>query len=83
MGPDGKVVSGAEIQWTDEAIEQLLDRSQIGKNAEEAEAEGKDWVNEYLDSFKVATYVTNPNVEQNGNLEVEENEKENEKRKGS
>ena len=41
-----------DIVYDDKAIEQLLDRSQEGIEEKES------WANEYLSSFKVATYAT-------------------------
>ena len=39
------------IQWSDKQIADLLDRTKEGI------AEQKDFANDYLDSFKVASYV--------------------------
>ncbi|CAJ0919814.1 unnamed protein product, partial [Mesorhabditis belari] len=50
-----------EIVWTDEAVEMLLDRTRGDEEKKEKEKEGEKkehWTNEYLSSFKVATYTT-------------------------
>ncbi|CAF1281866.1 unnamed protein product [Rotaria sordida] len=49
---DGGEGSGSKIHYDDQAIEKLLDRSQEGIQEKE------DGLNEYLSSFKVASYVT-------------------------
>lgn len=41
-----------EIHYDNQAIEELLDRSKEGIEQKE------NWANEYLSSFKVASYVT-------------------------
>ena len=48
----GEGGSGAKIHYDDQAIEKLLDRSQEGIQEKE------DGLNEYLSSFKVASYAT-------------------------
>merc|ERR1712142_715580 len=55
---------GSKIHYTDEAIESLLDRS--AKGIEEKE----NWANEYLNSFKVATYATKEEEEETEEVEV-------------
>jgi hypothetical protein len=40
------------IHYDDKAVEELLDRSKMGIEQKE------NWSNEYLSSFKVASYVT-------------------------
>lgn len=52
------------IHYTDEVIESLLDRS--AKGIEEKE----NWANEYLNSFKVATYATKEEEEEKEEVEV-------------
>ncbi|CAG0880201.1 unnamed protein product [Cyprideis torosa] len=47
---DGK--DDEEIHYDDKAVEELLDRSKVGVE------EKADWSNEYLSSFKIATYAT-------------------------
>ena len=49
---DGGEGSSAKIHYDDQAIERLLDRSQEGIQEKE------DGLNEYLSSFKVASYAT-------------------------
>jgi len=43
---------GDTIHWTDEAIRDLVDRTKEGIEQKE------NWANEYLSSFKVASYST-------------------------
>ena len=50
-----KVGGGAKIHYDDQAIEKLLDRSQEGIQEKE------EGLNEYLSSFKVASYATREN----------------------
>ncbi|CAJ0577901.1 unnamed protein product, partial [Mesorhabditis spiculigera] len=62
-----------EIVWTDDAVDVLLDRTR-GEEDKKEEVDGKKkehWTNEYLSSFKVATYTTK---------EAEEEEEEPEER---
>lgn len=47
---DGK--EDEEIHYDNKAVEELLDRSKEGIEQKE------NWANEYLSSFKVASYVT-------------------------
>merc|ERR1739838_809616 len=63
----------SKIHYTDEAIESLLDRSAEGIEEKE------NWANEYLSSFKVATYATKEEEEEEEEVEEEEDEKEEEK----
>ena len=51
-GEGGEGGSSAKIHYDDQAIEKLLDRSQEGIQEKE------DGLNEYLSSFKVASYAT-------------------------
>ncbi|CAF1342694.1 unnamed protein product [Adineta steineri] len=51
-GEGGEGGGGAKIHYDDQAIERLLDRSQEGIQEKE------EGLNEYLSSFKVASYVT-------------------------
>ena len=52
VGGGGGEGGGAKIHYDDQAIEKLLDRSQEGIQEKE------DGLNEYLSSFKVASYAT-------------------------
>lgn len=58
------------IVWDDKAVAALLERGG-GEQTEETNTERKDWANEYLSSFKVATYTTETTQE-----EIEEEETE-------
>ncbi|GMS84761.1 hypothetical protein PENTCL1PPCAC_6936, partial [Pristionchus entomophagus] len=66
-----------EIVWDDDAVDALLDRTRGEEVKKEGEAtdgkEKKDWTNEYLSSFKVATYNTKEAEEEQ---EEEEEERE-------
>ncbi|KAK0409561.1 hypothetical protein QR680_004620 [Steinernema hermaphroditum] len=55
-----KRASEQEIIWDDAAVDALLDRNTEEKKKGEEGGEGqeKHWTNEYLSSFKVATYTT-------------------------
>lgn len=53
------------IHYTDEAVEQLVDRS--NKGVEEKE----NWANDYLSSFKVASYATKDQDEDDDDVERE------------
>lgn len=46
------------IHYDDKAVEDLLDRSKMGIEQKE------NWSNEYLSSFKVASYVTKEEEEE-------------------
>ncbi|CAB4062385.1 CHD4 [Lepeophtheirus salmonis] len=59
-----------DIVYNDTAIESLLDRSQEGIEEKES------WANEYLSSFKVATYQTKDNTQEE-EIEVLKEEAEN------
>lgn len=60
------------IHYDDKAVEDLLDRSKIGIEQKE------NWSNEYLSSFKVASYVTKEeDEEEEANTEVIKQEAEN------
>ncbi|XP_050421569.1 chromodomain-helicase-DNA-binding protein Mi-2 homolog [Adelges cooleyi] len=60
------------IHYDDKAVEELLDRSKIGIEQKE------NWSNEYLSSFKVASYVTKEeDEEEEVNTEVIKQEAEN------
>ncbi|VVC33210.1 Hypothetical protein CINCED_3A015046 [Cinara cedri] len=60
------------IHYDDKAVEELLDRSKIGIEQKE------NWSNEYLSSFKVASYVTKEeDEEEEANTEVIKQEAEN------
>ncbi|CAB3405088.1 unnamed protein product [Caenorhabditis bovis] len=55
---DGDKNNEHHIVWDDAAVEDLLDRTK-GEPGEDGDGEKKaDWTNEYLSSFKVATYTT-------------------------
>ncbi|XP_043222807.1 chromodomain-helicase-DNA-binding protein Mi-2 homolog isoform X1 [Amphibalanus amphitrite] len=64
-GPDN------EIHYDDAAVSALLDRSQSGIE------EKAEWSNEYLSSFKVATYATKEGAEEEEDLEVIKQEADN------
>ncbi|CAI2355389.1 unnamed protein product [Caenorhabditis sp. 36 PRJEB53466] len=69
-----KKASEQEIVWDDAAIDFLLDRNKDEPSADAGEGEGKaDWQNEYLSSFKVASYTTK---EAEGQEEEEEEDME-------
>ncbi|CAL2045343.1 unnamed protein product [Caenorhabditis brenneri] len=74
-GEGGEKKSTAhEIVWDDAAVDFLLDRDRKEEGAPEDGGEGKaDWQNEYLSSFKVASYQTK---EAEGQEEEEEDEME-------
>lgn len=59
------------IHYTDEAIRDLLDRSKEGIEQKE------NWANEYLSSFKVASYATKDGEEEETETEVIKQEAEN------
>jgi len=67
-GKDGK---DDAIHYTDEAIRDLLDRSQEGIEQKE------NWANEYLSSFKVAAYIVKEGDEEEVDTEVIKQEAEN------
>lgn len=50
------------IVWDDDAVDKLLERAEDETKESAAaapdEPERKDWANDYLSSFKVATYIT-------------------------
>ncbi|KHJ95791.1 CHDCT2 domain protein [Oesophagostomum dentatum] len=55
-GKEGKKANENEIVWDDEAVDALLDRT---RDNEPKDGDKKEhWTNEYLSSFKVATYTT-------------------------
>ncbi|GMT16754.1 hypothetical protein PFISCL1PPCAC_8051, partial [Pristionchus fissidentatus] len=73
-----KKANEQEIVWDDDAVDALLDRTrgeEVKKEGAEGGAPGekKDWTNEYLSSFKVATYTTKEAEEEQ---EEEEEERE-------
>ncbi|TKR71703.1 hypothetical protein L596_019259 [Steinernema carpocapsae] len=59
-GEGGEKANEQEIIWDDNAISALLDRTAGEEEKKPTEGEDKDkhWTNEYLSSFKVATYTT-------------------------
>ena len=59
------------IHYTDKAIDELLERSQMGIEQKE------NWANEYLSSFKVASYVTKEGEDEEEVTEVIKQEAEN------
>lgn len=59
------------IHYTDKAIDELLERSQEGIEQKE------NWANEYLSSFKVASYATKGDEEEEVTTEVIKQEAEN------
>ncbi|CAD6191489.1 unnamed protein product [Caenorhabditis auriculariae] len=67
-GEDGK--KGEEIVWEDDAVAALLDRTKDTEPTAEGEKK-QDWTNEYLSSFKVATYTTKEADDQEEEEEVD------------
>lgn len=69
---DGKEDTNT-IHYDDKAVEELLDRSkgEEVKPAEEGEEGNKEWSNDYLSSFKVATYATKDQDEEEDDVERE------------
>ncbi|PAV85356.1 hypothetical protein WR25_12784 isoform B [Diploscapter pachys] len=53
----GKKANEHEIVWDDGAVDALLDRNRETEGKQE-EGKKEHWTNEYLSSFKVATYTT-------------------------
>lgn len=68
---DGKEDTNT-IHYDDKAVEELLDRSK-GEEAKTDEDgnENKEWSNDYLSSFKVATYATKDQDEEEDDVERE------------
>merc|ERR1712012_26540 len=62
--------SADDIVYDDKAINELLDRSQAGIEEKES------WANEYLSSFKVATYATKDSNQPEEDIEVLQQEAE-------
>ena len=63
MNEDGESVN--DIVYDDKAVADLLDRSQQGVEEKE------NWANEYLSSFKVATYQTKEGgADEDGDVEI-------------
>ena len=61
------------IHYDDEAVDRLLDRNQVLPNeANGANEEGNEGLNEYLASFKVASYVTRQEQEEDVEVLKEE-----------
>ena len=56
------------VVWDDGAVEKLLDRSQVGDKPDEQDDE-KAGMNEYLRSFKVASYQVKETTEQVGHTQ--------------
>jgi len=69
IGEDGE--SANDIVYDDAAVSALLDRSQEGVEEKE------DWSNEYLNSFKVATYATKEGGAEEEEVEVLKQEADN------
>uniref|UniRef100_A0A0K0FKC5 Chromodomain-helicase-DNA-binding protein 4 (inferred by orthology to a human protein) n=1 Tax=Strongyloides venezuelensis TaxID=75913 RepID=A0A0K0FKC5_STRVS len=65
---EGKPSENA-IVWDDEAIDKLLERKPFDPN--EKVEDKKDWSDEYLSTFKVATYATKEVEEEEEDEEVE------------
>ncbi|WKX97540.1 hypothetical protein Q1695_013309 [Nippostrongylus brasiliensis] len=57
-GADGKKSNENEIVWDDDAVDALLDRSRDTDPKDKDGEKKEHWTNEYLSSFKVATYTT-------------------------
>lgn len=64
-GKEGGTAEGSTIHYDDKAVGELLDRSKEGIEQKEL------WANEYLSSFKVASYVTKDADEEEEGEEVE------------
>uniref|UniRef100_A0A8R1HU68 Uncharacterized protein n=1 Tax=Caenorhabditis japonica TaxID=281687 RepID=A0A8R1HU68_CAEJA len=60
---DGKKANEQEIVWDDAAVDFLLDRNKEEEGPTDGEKK-EHWTNEYLSSFKVATYTTKEADEQ-------------------
>uniref|UniRef100_A0A914HC26 Chromodomain-helicase-DNA-binding protein 4 n=1 Tax=Globodera rostochiensis TaxID=31243 RepID=A0A914HC26_GLORO len=58
------------IVWDDRAVEALLERGAEEEGDTEAN-DRKDWANDYLSSFKVATYTTTREEEQEEEVDME------------
>ena len=69
QGEEGE--SANDIVYDDKAVSQLLDRSQEGIEEKES------WANEYLSSFKVATYQTKDAGQPEEEIEILKEEAEN------
>merc|ERR1711881_698157 len=69
LNEDGE--SANDIVYDDKAVASLLDRSQEGVEEKE------NWANEYLSSFKVATYATKEGGEPEGEVEILKQEADN------
>merc|ERR1712012_163456 len=69
LNEDGE--SANDIVYDDKAVKALLDRSQEGVEEKE------NWANEYLSSFKVATYQTKEGGEEEQDVEVLKQEADN------
>merc|ERR1719429_796033 len=69
LNEDGE--SANDIVYDDKAVKALLDRSQEGVEEKE------NWANEYLSSFKVATYVTKEGGEVEEEVEILKQEADN------
>merc|ERR1711962_1278948 len=69
LNEDGE--SANDIVYDDKAVKALLDRSQEGVEEKE------NWANEYLSSFKVATYATKDGGENEEEVEVLKQEADN------
>ncbi|XGW08722.1 hypothetical protein V3C99_011215 [Haemonchus contortus] len=57
-GEPGKKANENEIVWDDAAVEALLDRDRDTEPKDKDGEKKEHWTNEYLSSFKVATYTT-------------------------
>ncbi|PIO74437.1 helicase protein [Teladorsagia circumcincta] len=57
-GEPGKKANENEIVWDDAAIDALLDRDRDTEPKDKDGEKKEHWTNEYLSSFKVATYTT-------------------------
>ncbi|KAL6735240.1 hypothetical protein Aduo_005699 [Ancylostoma duodenale] len=80
-GEGGKKANENEIVWDDEAVDALLDRTRDTDPKDKDGEKKEHWTNEYLSSFKVATYTTreadDKEEEEEDEMEViKENDKE-------
>ncbi|KJH48544.1 CHDCT2 domain protein [Dictyocaulus viviparus] len=55
---EGKKINENEIVWDDAAVDALLDRCRDSDLKDKDGEKKEHWTNEYLSSFKVATYTT-------------------------
>ena len=61
-GPYGPIF--ITVVWDDASVEKLLDRTQVGDEPEGQDNDDKAGMNEYLRSFKVASYQVKETTEE-------------------